>query len=391
MTPKLDASLEFERWPDPPPEPPPPAPPTAASLPEGAPGLVVINPGEVEIDLYTVLVVDAAGLLAPRVLWPHRYECKGRTHLRHPVPAGGGRFILPPPSRTYVPGECEPGPPLPDGDYVVLVDSGYGAELHAAAAITLPMRAPVELRIEPHVQAIPCTDALARRAVHLVVGASQAGRGRRPVPERIFDGCDLERPRCVTHGEAPARPPRRCDVTLFTHEHGALLRVSKPAGDDALSGLTAVLSHDIVYSRPPLVERTSSSAFKVAGGEVVISGTSTTHWHVHGGDGAKIGDVTLQVYNPLGRPVAYHVEGLEFLVDYGCGLPAKEEARPALLRAEPPDRLPPGQSELHLAYEAQEAYHGHCERFATRARLRVEGVTRAVTSEHGVGRFDPVD
>jgi hypothetical protein len=323
------------------------------------------------------------------VLWPHRYDCKERTHLRHLVPGKGGRFTLPPPTRTYVPGGCELGPPLPDGDYVVLVDSGYGAELHAAAHISLPMREPVELRIEPHVQAIPCTDAVARRAANLVTRGPSGTTT--PIPAGFLDGCDVARARCVAGGQEPPRPPERCEITLFTHEHGALLRISKPAGSDALRGLTAMLDHEVVYSREPQIARTSSSAYAVDGKQVVVAGTTSTLWHEHGGDAAKIGSVVLQVDNPLDRPVAYRVEGLEFLVSHSCELPGEVRARPALVKAAPRDRLPPGASTLQLSFAVQGAYQGHCGRFATRVLLRVEGVTRAVTSEYFVGRYDVSD
>ncbi|HEY0132748.1 MAG TPA: hypothetical protein VGB85_01675 [Nannocystis sp.] len=391
VTPRLDAARELERGPDPPPPLPPPRP-AAKSLAEGEPGLVVINPGDVDIDVYTVQVVDAAGLLGTRVLWPHRHDCDGHEHLTHIVPKQGARFTLPPPTRTYTPGGCELGPPLPDGEYVVLVDSGYAAELHAAAPFSLPMRAPVELRIEPHVQAVPCTDALARRAANLVTRGAWPSFGMpAPIAARILDGCDLGRARCVTRGEEPLRPPERCEITLFTHEYGALLRVARPAGSDALRGLTAMLDHDVVHSRAPQIDRTSSSTYTVDGEQVVIAGMSSEHWHVHGGDAAGIGGVTLRVDNPLDRPVAYRVEGLEFLVSYSCELPSEVRARPALLQVAPRDRLPPGSSALQLTFEAQSAYQGHCERFATRVILSVEGVKRAVTSEHHVGRFDVAD
>lgn len=384
VTPRIAAADEHR--PDPAP------PPTAESLAEGEPGLVVVNPTDVDIDLYMVYVVDAAGLLGTRVLWPHRHDCQGHTHLTHIVPKKGGRFTLPPPTRTYAPGGCELGPPLPAGEYLILVDSGYGAELHAAAPVELPMRAPVELRIEPHKQAIPCTDVVARRAANLVTrGAWPSTGSSAPIPAHFLDGCDVGRARCVASGEEPLRPPERCEITVFTHEYGALLRVSRPAGSDALRGLTAALDHEVVYSRPPQIDRTSSSSFDLDGKQVVVAGTNSEHWHVHGGDAAKIGGVTLQVHNPLDRPVAYRVEGLEFLVSYSCELPGEARARPALLQVAPRDRLPPGSSTLHLSFEAQGAYQGYCERFATRVVLAVEGVTRAITSEHHVGRFDVAD
>lgn len=364
--------------------------PAAKPLPEGQPGLVVLNTTEVDIDLYTATVVDRAGRLGSRVLWPHKHDCEDQARSRV-VPRSGGRFTLPPPSRTFAPGECEPGPPLPPGEYVVRVDSGYATELHATATVTLPMTAPVELRLERHVGAVPCTDALAQRAFTLT--AAEVGRARSlpSVPKDILDGCDGARARCVASGEPPPLPPAACEVTLWTGEYAGILRVSRPAGRDAPRGLTAELDHDVVYSRFPHATRSSSSVYEHDGRALVIAGEDSEHWHEHGGDAARVGYVTLRVHNPFEREVPFTVAGLEFLRSFSCEPPSEVKARPVVRAVDPPRALPPGESALTISFEAQEAYQGHCDRFATRARIVVFGVERGVTSEHNVGRFDPID
>lgn len=387
--PRGDGLLEREPWPDPPPRPQEPPRPTAPSLPDGAVGLVVVNPGERELELYAVEIVDVDGRLGARALWPNRRDCKGSGYLPHVVPAREGRFTFPPPARTYGRGSCEPGPPLPDGEYVVRVDSGY-AGLYAVGTISLPMRAPVELRVERHKEAIACTDVVARRAVNLAIRGASMG-ARDPIPPALLAGCDLDQVRCAASGEEPRLPPERCEVTLVTAEHGAQLRVSRPAGRDSLRGLTVGLDRDVIVAQRPHIDRTSSSVFEVAGQRVVIAGVSDSLWHVHGGEGATIDGVVLQVDNPLDRPVAFKVVGIEFLVDFGCALPAKVTARPALRESAPRSQLPPGESALKLGFARQEAYQVHCDRFATRVTLEVEGVTRAVAVEHRVGRFDVAD
>ncbi len=391
-TPKLDVALEREPGDEPPPKPPPPGPPAANSLPDGSPGLLVINDSDRDIDIYTAYVIDRAGELGTRVLWPHKHDCEGRTHLTRIVPKDGGRFTLPPPSRTFAPGGCEPGPPLPPGDYVVSIDSGYSARLHAAAPITLPMSAPVELRIEQKEDPIPCTAELGRRAVNLLKRQLKhdTTRGDK-IPPRFLDGCDLRRPQCVESGEFPALPPARCVATLFTHKYGATLRVLKPPGDDALRGLSMELDHDVIHGRDPSATRSSSARFDVEGHELVIAGTNSELWHEHGGDAARVDQVTLRVRNPAGRPVAFQVVALEWLRSFGCELPEKTLARPAIRKIEPQGTLPPGESELTIWFEDQGAYQSHCDRFAARARVVIGGVERAITAEYYVGRFDPIE
>ncbi len=392
-TPKLETALDLQPGDTPPAKPPapsPPDPPAAKSLPDGSPGLLVINDSERDIDIYAAYIVDRAGELGTRVLWPHKRDCEGRTHLTHVVPMRGGRFTLAPPSRTFAPGECEAGPPLPPGDYIVSIDSGYGSRLHASAPVSLPMTAPVELRIERKDAPLPCTEELARRAVNLLRGRlerSPASRAR--LPPGFLDGCDLSRPRCVERDEPPTLPPARCGATLFTGEHHSRLRVLKPAGDDALRGLSMEFDHDVVRGREPAVTRASSASFKVGDAELVIAGDSTEYWHVHGGDASRIGQLELRVHNPLSRPVKLQVVALEWLRSFSCELPNEPGARPVIRERHPKGPLPPGESTLTIVFEPQEAYQGHCDRFATRVRVVVGGVERSITGEHLVGRFDP--
>lgn len=358
------------------------APRVAASATEvpNAPSIVVHNRSDTGIEIYGAYIVDASGEIGTRMLWPHGSDCPGVVPPPHIV-AGGGMLVLPPPTEAYPLASCTPEP-LPPGEHVLRLDSGYGDSLYAAAAITLPLAGPVELEMMQHDAGPPCTPELARRAARLAFVAAEADGA---LPPGFLRGCDPARAACGTLPLTEAMPPAACTITL----HERLLRVERAAGDDAPRGLTAWADPEVVYVQRPDITRTSASRVEVDGAPVVIAGRTSHHRHEHGGDAAHIGAARFTAHNPHARPLPLRVRTIEFLVDGQCGLPDKVRARPKPPVGAPTE-LAPGTHEIVIGFAAQEAYQAHCDRFATRVTFEVEGKRIAATAEHEVMRFEPL-
>lgn len=347
----------------------------------GVPGLVVRNPEGVGIEIYAAYIVDRRGELGTRVLWPHASDCPGVEPPPRLVGGGGGTRWLPPPLAAYVPGQCEPAP-LPPGDYVLRLDSGYGQELYAVAAMTLPLTAPVELVIERHEHGPPCDPELARRAAVLTFAMLEAAGA---LPAGLRDECDVNGAVCGTLPVAEGLPPPACTITLRER----LLEVSRAAGSDAPRWVTAWADPEVVVVSRPDVSRTSASRLDLEGQPVVVAGRASHSLHEHGGDAAEIASATFDASNPLSRPLALRVRDIEFLTDHGCGPPQDVRAHPRLI-ALSHETLVPGATELTVTFERQPAYQSHCDRFATRVTFLVDGRPVAATVEHHVSRIEPL-
>jgi hypothetical protein len=345
------------------------------------PGLVVRNPESVGIEIYAAHIVDRRGELGTRVLWPHAYDCPGVEPPPRLVAGGGGTRWLPPPVEAYVPGQCTPSP-LPPGDYVLQLASGYGEELYAAAAITLPLIAPVELEILRHEHGPPCDAALARRAATLAFAAAEASGA---LPVGLREECDVSTARCGTLPLDEALPPPTCTVTL----HERLLRVERAAATDTPRWLTAWADPEVVFVQQPDVPRTSASRVDIEGETIIVAGRTSHHIHEHGGDSAGVASATFDVHTPLERPLRLRVRGIEFLTDHSCGLPEAVRASPKLAGLSP-EQLAPGASEVSVTFAPQAAYQAHCDRFATRVTFLIEGHPVVATVEHEVTREEPM-
>ncbi len=359
-----------------------PTPESAPETPRGeipaGPGLVVRGHGEIEIELYAVYIVDASGELGTRALWPHRFDCPEVEAPPHTLPAGGKGW-LPAPTEAYEGESCTPTP-LPPGDYVIRIHSGYGEDYYAAAAVTLPLTGPVEFELKSHDGPPPCDETRARRAATLAVTAAREADA---LPAAFLRDCDLSTPRCGTLPLEDTMPPERCTVTL----HETLLRIERPAGSDAVRSLEAWVDREVVYARRPDVRATSASRFVVEGKPVVIAGVTGRARHEHGGDAARIGHATFEVDNPLDRAVPVRAKKVEFLTDHSCGLPSEVRARPRVSDVSAAE-LPPGRSQLEVMFEPQGAYQSHCDRFAARVTFAVGGKRAPVTVEYEVMRFE---
>jgi len=371
----------------PPAVPPSPEPAAAKPRPTAAPsttaaGIVLFNPTDREITPYRGYLVSVDGSSGTRQLWPARRECPDDEVKFPALAAHDGRLALDPPIETFGPSGCETTP-LPPGEYVVRIESGATSDLRAAGTITIPMTEPVEMAFEYLYDAPwPCDPTRARRAATLAV---ETAKREKRLPDGFLDGCDLSTAQCVPTPEEAPMPPERCTATL-----GEMwLRIERPAGQDVPRRLTAIVDRQAVYARMIDVDRTSASMARIDGKKVVVAGHTTQVMHEHGGDAATIAGVRLSVDNPLPRALSYRVERVEFLVDYGCGVP-KEVRATAKVTSSEPAKIEPGRSELFISYDAQEAYQGACDRFATRVTLAIEGKTIAVTSEHQVTRIEPM-
>lgn len=359
----------------------------SAEVPAGAasealgPGVTVHNPGSVDLSIYGAWIVDEAGGRGTLSLWPDPYDCPDADLPDRLVFAGKSlRFGLP--ARAYAPGRCEPTEALGPGRYVLRLDSGYGEELYAAAPVELPLAGPVELRFASHDEVPPCDRLRARRAARLAFAAARAAG---ELPEGFVRECDVDEARCGSLPIDEALPPPRCTVTL----HERLLRVERAAGDDAPSTLTAWLDRELVYAQRPSVDRSSASRVVVGGKPVVIAGTTSHHIHEHGGEAAPIGSATFRVHNPHPRALRLQVVAIERLTSHDCGIPEEVRGNPALQTLSP-SSLPPGESEVVVAFASRGAYQAHCDRFATRVVFAVEGAQIAATCEHQVTRIEPL-
>ena len=347
----------------------------------GQPRLVVENHSTVDIDIYGAYLVDERGEQGTMDLWPHRFDCKEYEPKKHLVPKGG-TYEMPPPTRPYDSEKCAPGAPLAPGRYLLRLESGYGEDLYASAPLELPLAEPVRLRIINHAEdASDCDSDKAQRAARLVFASVKALPG---LPPDFLAGCEVARAACGTLPIEEAPPPPACTVTL----HERLLRIDRPAGNDALRGATAWTDREAVYARPPEVNLTSASAVPLGGRTLVLEGVPSHHRHEHGGAAASIGHMGVRVHNPLDRAVSYSVLGVEWMTDHSCGLPRNVVKRPRVGATTPAKKLPPGESELGISFERQGAYMAHCDRFASRAKLRVEGKLVTITVEHEVMRFE---
>jgi hypothetical protein len=123
---------------------------------------------------------------------------------------------------------------------------------------------------------------------------------------------------------------------------------------------------------------------------VVFEALTAQHWHVHGGDAARIGSMQVRVFNQTKRSLPVKVTAVDWQTDHSCGRPAAAKPGPAVTGYEPKS-LSPGTSELTIHFDGRAAYQAHCDMFASRATLEVEGHRVSVVSEHEVGRFEPLD
>jgi hypothetical protein len=341
-----------------------------------APGILVHNRGGIRIEIYAAYIVDHEGKHGMRALWPHPSDCPD-VKLPHRTVEDGKTLLLPPPTGGYVQGSCKPTP-LPAGDYVLRLDSGYGEQLYAAAAIAVPLTRPIELEMKNHAAAPPCDAALARRAARLAFAAAKPN-----LPAEFERECDVETAGCGKLSLDSKLPPPKCTITL----HERSIRIERAASNDAPRWLEGWTDFEVVYMQRAHVTRTSASSVQVDGKPVVIAGLSDSHMHEHGGDAAWIGAASFVVHNPHARPLPLRVTAIEFLRDSSCALPNEVGTRPKP-SGKVPRAIAPGQSEIHVAFARQSAYQSHCDRFATRVTFDVAGRSITATAEHEVSRFD---
>lgn len=362
-----------------------PGPPVSASrlgLPlTGPPRLVIENHSTADIELYGGYIVDEEGKLGAMALWPHPRDCPDYLPKEHLLPLAGV-YELGAPSRAFDSKHCAPGPELPPGRYVVHIDSGFGAELYAGAAVELPLLAPVRLEMKQHEAAPACTPLRARRAARLAFAAAKAGGAA----GALLESCRVDTAECATLPLAEEPPPASCTLKL----HEQLFRARFAPNEGQPKDLTAWLDHAIVLAQRPDLSRSTAATIALGGQRVVFEALTERHWHVHGGDAARIRSMHVRVFNGTARSLPVKVTAVEWQTDHSCGQPVAAKPGPKVSGYEPRS-LAPGMSELAIEFDGQQAYQAHCDVFASRATMTVEGHTVSVVSEHEVGRFEPLD
>lgn len=349
--------------------------------PEGPPRLVIENHSTADIRLYRGWIVDEEGDLGTMPLWPHPNDCP-EYEPKERVLKLRDRLDLPAPTHAYDDRRCGAGAALPPGKYVVHIESGYGSELYAAAEVTLPLAAPVLLKMQPHDAAVTCDPKRARRAARLAIAAAKA----QGVTDATLAGCDPKKAMC---GRLPLpeeeSAPSACTLTL----HENLMRIRRPPTGDAPTEITSWLDRELVFAERPDVSRSSSAEIRLKDGRVVFEGITAHHMHEHGGDAARIGTMQVRVANTTKRVLKLSVAAVEWLSDHSCGAPQASGAPPKVEGFEPAE-IAPGISTIDIRFTPRGAYQAHCDIFASKATLTVENRTVGVTSEHEVTRIEPL-
>lgn len=357
------------------------SPATALGAPlSGPPRLVIENHSSAEISLYAGTLVDEEGKLGTMSLWPHPSDCPKLEAPARVLPKGGV-YELAAPTHAFDEARCAPGRALPPGRYVVHLASGYGDTLYASAELTLPLSEPVRLKMMQHEDPPTCTPLRAQRAARLVLAAARA----EGASDALLSGCDPTAATCDTLPLPDDIPPTACAIRL----HESLLRIRRPPGGDQPKEITSWLDPEIVFTRRPDVSRSSAAELVVGGARVVLEGMTRHHLHEHGGQAAQIASMQVRVHNGSQRKLAVKALAVEWLTDSSCGVPKPASPPPAVTGVEPSE-LPPGVSELSIRFTPRNAYQAHCDVFASRARLQVDGKDVVVTGEHEVTRIEPL-
>ncbi len=366
-----------------------PASPSAPALPAterfgapltGKPRVVIENHASADIKLGDAYIVDEAGKLGTLSLWPHATSCPAYEPKERLLPAGGIHELAPP-THGYDEAKCAEGPALPPGRYHVHISSGYTDALYAGGPITLPLTEPVRLVMKARDEPLDCTPARAQRAARLtLLDEKQAG-----VSDAVLRACDPMTAGCGTLPLPEDLPPRKCTLTL--HENH--FRIRPAPGPGVPAQITAWLDHDLVFARRAEVTHSTGAELFFGKDRVVLEGITQRHMHEHGGKAATIGSMQIRVHNGTNRTVKVKALGAAFLSDGSCGVP-KESGPPVAVTGLEPTALPPGASELQVRFSASPAYQVHCDMFASRAKLQIEGTTVEVTSEHEVTRIEPL-
>ncbi|NUP08962.1 MAG: hypothetical protein HOW73_23175 [Polyangiaceae bacterium] len=361
------------------------APPPSASAEVdralgGAPRVVIENRSTVDINLYTGFIVDEEGKLGTMTLWPLGVDCP-KYEPKERMLKLRGVYDLTAPTHAFDEKRCASGAALPPGKYVVHIDSGYSSDLYAGGEITLPLTEAVRLKMEQHDAAPTCNTKRAQRAARLVLRASEEAG----VPEAKLAGCDPTTAGCGSLPLPDEAPPSACKLTL----HENLLRIRMPPTGEAPKEITGWLDKDLVFTQRPNVSRSSSAELQLGKDRVLFEGVTAMHIHEHGGDAAHVSGMQVVVTNPTKRALKVTVTGVEWLSDGSCGAPQPNNPPPKVSSFDP-KVLPPGTTAVNIGFEPREAYQAHCDIFASRARLQVEGKEVLVTSEQKVTRIEPL-
>jgi hypothetical protein len=183
---------------------------------------------------------------------------------------------------------------------------------------------------------------------------------------------------------------------------GEAPRVATPVETSRAPSVTASAS-----SRPTAISKAPTSASTVVttdGGQVVVRGLDGFANHSHGGPPATLGHCRFQVTNRGKRTATVRVEGVEFLSGHSCDLgPDTVRARPSPKGVSIDDeRRAPGGVAVRVTPDTSrdvtvflsptvEASSTHCDRFAFRIHLRIDGASVQVVAETHVQREDDPD
>lgn len=217
----------------------------------------------------------------------------------------------------------------------------------------------------------PCSDRVrisagVRLALTALREADPAARG-------ALDGCAA----AVTCGREPTPTRTACTMQLMPTEWGYYATVLPRAANGAPLEMHVNVDTRQDMAHPIMVSRNRWAV----GRGVAIVGETEGHLHRHGGPAARISRASFRVWNDSGAALPLAVlEGV--FINTGV-----ERALSGVNSGV--TNLPPGESELVVGFDAQDAYQSWSDQFAARVRLRVGGDVLTPQAEFDVGRVEP--
>lgn len=207
-----------------------------------------------------------------------------------------------------------------------------------------------------------------------------------------LEGCQLGADDLPPDGAARLE---RCRVAILRSQEVLRVRVYPRSADGAPRMFEATV---VVATLEVARLSIGASTWGVGGGgRVLAGGLEERVSHTHGGAPATISHATIVVHNLGDAPVRVRATRVSWRVSVGCEPPADERAAPrvrGLTAGDGPERaeveIPPGVTELRVAFAPQDAYYTYCDRFAAHVTLDVGGAPLRVAAEWGVIRREPL-
>ncbi len=146
----------------------------------------------------------------------------------------------------------------------------------------------------------------------------------------------------------------------------------------------------------------ANTTARSADGAVSVEGLTGSARHTHGGEAARLGYARFRVTSTAEEPRPLTVTKVVFLRGHDCErAPTEVVSTPAFGGIFPDDGsldhsvrtwpVPPGTStEIHVGFEAVQAYYTWCDRFVFRVHFDASGEALVASAETNVTRVEPL-